>query len=248
MKFQPFAALLFSFMSDFSSASDVIQLGEGGQDYYDQIDEEAIFVKFTEPGCAACKESAPVWEELATAFAENKNIIIAETECTKSNEACTDNDVEEFPSYKYGDIFDVMGNYDGPMDLESLKKFTVEHVKLQCSIEFQHWCNSEELALVDKLRQIPRSEMEKKVEAMNKAEELELDEAEKKVEAAETMLDGSREKLENAQNDDIAKAAQKRIEISEKALEEAEDAFDILMDRAEPLELVLLEELLQDMD
>ena len=52
--------------------------------------------------CAACKESAPVWEELATAFADNKKFVIAETQCDDSNDLCDYNDVESYPSYKYG--------------------------------------------------------------------------------------------------------------------------------------------------
>eukprot|EP00588_Corethron_pennatum_P022318 CAMPEP_0194323150 /NCGR_PEP_ID=MMETSP0171-20130528/24211_1 /TAXON_ID=218684 /ORGANISM="Corethron pennatum, Strain L29A3" /LENGTH=246 /DNA_ID=CAMNT_0039081675 /DNA_START=31 /DNA_END=771 /DNA_ORIENTATION=- len=246
MKFQLLTSLILSSILDSFSASNVHELF--GNDWYDQFNanDEAVFVKFSKPGCAACKESAPVWEELATAFADNKKIVIAETVCDDSNEFCTENDVNSYPSYKYGDIFDTMGDYEGPMDLESLKKFTSENIRLRmtCTIAGDHWCNAEELLLIDRLRKMSSEEMDEKFVLMYEALEAEYNEAEQKVTAAKRMLEDSNEKLKNAKEDAYAKAAERRIEVSKKKLEDAEAAFDILMAREEPLELELMEELM----
>jgi len=245
MKFQLLTSLALSSVLDSSSASNVRRLQ--GEDYYDAVDDtQAVFVKFSEPGCAACEESAPVWEELATAFADNQNIVIAETVCDGENEACLDNNVESYPSYQHGDLLGIMTKYNGPMDLESLEKFTSEHVRLRCTIAEDHWCNDEELLLIDQIRKMPIAEIEEKIELMNDAEEAEYDAAEQKVETAESLLEDAEDKLQNAEGDDELKAAQEEHKDAEKAVADAEAEFDILMDKQEPLELELMEEFVME--
>jgi len=227
MKFQLLTSLALSSVLDSSSASNVRQLG--GEDYFDAVDEtQAVFVKFSEPGSA--KDS--VWEELATAFADNQRFVIAETVCDDENDACLDNNVESFPSYQYGDLLGMLTKYDGPTDLESLKEFTSENVRLRCTIAEDHWCNAEELLLIDQIREMSAAEMEKKIELMNEAEEAEYDAAEEKVQAAESLL-----------ADAEARSVESEIAVAEKAVADAEAEFDILMDRQEPLELELMEEI-----
>ena len=76
------------------------------------------------------------------------------------------------------------------------------------------------------------AEMEKKIELMNEAEEAEYDAAEEKVQAAESLL-----------ADAEARSVESEIAVAEKAVADAEAEFDILMDRQEPLELELMEEI-----
>eukprot|EP00588_Corethron_pennatum_P015211 CAMPEP_0194271872 /NCGR_PEP_ID=MMETSP0169-20130528/5577_1 /TAXON_ID=218684 /ORGANISM="Corethron pennatum, Strain L29A3" /LENGTH=243 /DNA_ID=CAMNT_0039014371 /DNA_START=31 /DNA_END=762 /DNA_ORIENTATION=- len=242
MKFQLLTSLILSSILDSFPASNVQELV--GEEYYDHFHDQAVFVKFSKPGCAACKESAPVWEELATAFADNKKFVIAETQCDDSNDLCDYNNVESYPSYKYGDLFEYMDDYEGPTDLESLKTFTSEHIRLPCTTYDEYWCNAEESLLIDRLREMSSEEMEAKIKLMYAALEMEHAEAELKVTAGKRMLQDSNEKLKNAKEEAYAKAAEKRIEYYKKELEEAMSYFDNLMGRDEPLELQFMGELM----
>jgi len=144
------------------------------------------------------------------------------------------------------DLLGILSKYDGPTDLESLKEFTSESVRLRCTIADDHWCNAEELLLIDRIREMPFAEMEEKIELMNSAEEAEYDEAEQKVQAAESLLADAEDKLENGVGE--RRLAESEIADAEKAVADAEAEFDILMDREEPLELELMEEIAMERD
>lgn len=83
-----------------------------------------VFVKFYAPWCGHCKALAPVYEELAQAYADDKDVIIAEMDATANEVA--DINIRGFPTLKF---FKAGGNgknvvdYEGDRTLEALKEF-----------------------------------------------------------------------------------------------------------------------------
>jgi len=245
MKLELFFSLALLSIVDLSSGSAVAQID--GDSYFD-IDGEAVFIKFSEAGCSKCEDDAPVWDELAKAFAGNENIMIAEIVCDDDNDACQENAIESFPTYKYGDVDSVLEIYEGAMDLESLKKFTSESVRLRCGLEeLEHWCNAEELAMIDTYRNMPLDELEAIIDSMNTALEEEYDAAEAKIAAAEDVLTNA----ENERNASTEGGDTERIDYLESQVLAAQEIvanleteFDLLLDKGEPLALTLMEDVM----
>jgi len=242
--------LAFSTIFNLSFGSAVIKLSS--DDYYNEVFQQAVFIKFTKAGCSACKDSAPVWEELAETISDNKSIMIAEVECNDSNDdVCFDNEIESYPTYKYGDVELLLRTYKGATDLESLKQFSLENVRLQCSIHADQWCSVEDFKLIDSLREIPLEKLEANLEALSSAMASEFDAAQAKVEAAENNLDTAEMKLDvakasgNSENIEFAKIDVKNAKT---LVEEVESEFDTLLDKDEPVELLLMEELFEERD
>jgi len=230
-------------------SSAVIQLE--GEDYFDLLDGKAVFLKFSEAGCVACQDSAPVWEELANSFFDNENIVIAEIECGQSNSLCVENDIDSYPTFKYGDGDTMTETYKGSFDLDGLKSFVSSNVRLECSIENEYWCNPEELALIKSLRKKSVRELEAMISAMELAEEGEFDKVEEKLEAAEEIVEIKSESLQTAEAGGIntqIEFARKELTKAEESVADIEMEFDTLMEKDEPLDLKLMEELIDELD
>lgn len=84
-------------------------------------------VEFFAPWCGHCKNLAPVYEELAQAYATSKDIQIAKVDADAERDLGKKYGVQGFPTLKW---FDGKSNkpvdYDGGRDLESLTKFITE--------------------------------------------------------------------------------------------------------------------------
>lgn len=85
-----------------------------------------VFVKYYAPWCGHCKKLAPIWEELAEAYKDNANIVIAKFDAT-ANEA-DGVEVRGYPTL----IFYPKGKkegvtFDGDRTLEPLKTYLEEN-------------------------------------------------------------------------------------------------------------------------
>merc|ERR1711871_730103 len=105
-----------------------------------------VFVKFYAPWCGHCKQLAPKWEELAEAFEDQPDVVIAKMDST-TNEA-EGIRVTGFPTLKFfpaqglssksgdgsvgnkeaaGKWVQPVVDYSGPRDVEALRNFVEEH-------------------------------------------------------------------------------------------------------------------------
>merc|ERR1740139_1849325 len=143
------------------------------------------------------------------------------------------------------------GPYKGPMDFESLKKFTSENVRLTCTIHANHWSNDEELALIESLRKMSLDELMENIDDVESAEEAEYEAVENKLEAAEMLLEAAEKNLKKAEkgseNTEI-EFAKTEVISAQKMIEDLEVEFDILMDKEDPFELTLMEELMDELE
>jgi protein disulfide-isomerase A1 len=84
-----------------------------------------VLVKFYAPWCGHCKKLAPVWDELADAFASEADVVIGKFDAT-ANEA-DGVEVQGYPTLIFYPKDNKSGiNYDGERDLESFKKWINE--------------------------------------------------------------------------------------------------------------------------
>jgi len=196
-------------------------------------------------GCGkACEDIAPVWEDLAAAFADSKHYVIGELSCDNlqqnSHNFCEQEEISSYPTFLYSDnTGDELQTYDGPTDLESLKKFTLANVGHECSVGSHegHWCSATQLALIDSFRTMPIDELMAKIESMENALEAEYDVAEEKVAAAQRVLDAAE-----------ASGDSDKIAAAKKAVEDVDAEFDDLLSLDQPIELTWMESIEDERD
>jgi protein disulfide-isomerase A1 len=83
-----------------------------------------VLVKFYAPWCGHCKALAPIYEQLAEYYAQDKDILIAEIDAT-ANEV-KNISIRGFPTIKFfkaGDNQHIPIDFDGDRTLEALKDF-----------------------------------------------------------------------------------------------------------------------------
>ncbi|KAK6960449.1 EF-hand calcium-binding domain-containing protein 14 [Biomphalaria glabrata] len=115
-------------------ASQVVSLDV--DNFADTVAKGLFFIKFYAPWCTHCQTLAPVWEELAGSLSDNKNIVIAELDCTSSNLICKQFGVRGYPTlfwFKDGINTD---QFQSPRTLENLKSFVQN--KLSSELSLQH--------------------------------------------------------------------------------------------------------------
>jgi protein disulfide-isomerase A6 len=117
-----------------ASASDVINLIPKNFDKVVFGSNKPALVEFFAPWCGHCKNLAPVYEELATAFAHLEDkVTIANCDADAHKELGKKFGVQGFPTLKWfdGKPGSQPEDYKGGRDLESLSKFVQEKTGLK---------------------------------------------------------------------------------------------------------------------
>merc|ERR1719181_1041946 len=127
----------------------------------------------------------PDWDKLMTAFADNKDALVADVDCTADGKPlCEEHGVQGFPTIKWGDPA-ALEDYEGGRDFEALETFANENLKPMCSPANIGLCDAEKKAKIEELMKMPMAELDAAIEKSN---------AESK--EAETFFDAEVEKLQ----------------------------------------------------
>jgi protein disulfide isomerase len=85
-----------------------------------------VLVKYYAPWCGHCKKLAPVWEELATAYKDEPNLVIGKFDAT-ANEA-DGVQIQGYPTLIFYPKDNKEGvKFEGERDLESIKKWLADN-------------------------------------------------------------------------------------------------------------------------
>mmetsp|Transcript_11804 Transcript_11804/g.22105 ORF Transcript_11804/g.22105 Transcript_11804/m.22105 type:complete len:222 (-) Transcript_11804:60-725(-) len=143
-------------------ASKVIKLDDSN--FQQMTKEKIVFIKFFAPWCGHCKAMAADWEKLGEEITD-PNVLIAEVDCTsdKADEICEENDIQGFPTLKYGDAF-ALEDYSGERDFEELLSFAKSELKPFCSPGNIDLCDDEQKSIIDKFMAMSMDELEQAVE------------------------------------------------------------------------------------
>ncbi|EDR23350.1 protein disulfide isomerase, putative [Entamoeba dispar SAW760] len=119
-----FALLLVALVS--ANSEGLVSLNPDNFKTY-QNSGKTLLVKFFAPWCGHCKRLAPTYEEVAQAFAENEDVIIAEVNCDDHRELCQEHGIRGFPTVL---VFngEESKKFQEQRTVEELKKFVLENV------------------------------------------------------------------------------------------------------------------------
>lgn len=89
-------------------------------------------VEFFAPWCGHCKNLAPIYEELATAFESSKDVQIAKVDADAERDLGKRFGIQGFPTLKWFDgKSDQPTDYKGGRDLEALSTFITEKTSVK---------------------------------------------------------------------------------------------------------------------
>jgi len=119
-------------------------------DWDEKTAGKSVFVKFFAPWCGHCKAMKPAWDELMQEFAGDKNVLVADVDCTAAGkELCNENGVQGFPTLKFGDPNN-LEDYKGGRDKASLASFAKENLGPSCGPDNLDLCDADKKAQVEK--------------------------------------------------------------------------------------------------
>jgi len=99
--------------------------------FEEEIKTGTSFVKFFAPWCGHCKRLAPTWEQLATKYADNKDVLVGHVDCTvndnENRALCDAQGVNGFPTLNIYRDGQKVEEYNGKRDLNDLAAFVEKH-------------------------------------------------------------------------------------------------------------------------
>jgi len=116
----------------------------------------------------------PAWDKLMTEFADSKDVLIADVDCTAGGkDLCEDVGVQGFPTIKYGDPNN-LEDYEGGRDFDELQTFAKENLGPSCGPSNPDLCDAEKKKMLDEFMAMTDDDLAAKVkekeEGMAKAE------------------------------------------------------------------------------
>jgi len=92
----------------------------------------------------------PAWDKLSKEYKDHPSIVIADVDCTAEGKSlCDKNEVQGFPTIKYGDP-DNLEDYEGGRGLEELQEFAKANLGPKCGPANLDLCDAEKKAQIEK--------------------------------------------------------------------------------------------------
>lgn len=109
-------------------SADVVTLTD--DTFTDKVKEQDTvwFIKFYAPWCGHCKKLAPTWEELGKALEGEDGVEVGLVDCTIQKKTCESLKINSYPTLKVFFNGEDKKKFQGPRDLELLKKFALDSV------------------------------------------------------------------------------------------------------------------------
>mmetsp|Transcript_91562 Transcript_91562/g.285387 ORF Transcript_91562/g.285387 Transcript_91562/m.285387 type:complete len:138 (+) Transcript_91562:188-601(+) len=116
----------------------------------------------------------PAWDRLMDDFKGSSTSLIADVDCTESGkDLCEKQEVQGFPTIKYGDPGDLKA-YEGGRSYEDLKKFADENLGPQCGPDYMDLCDEKKKKSIEKFQKLTAEELEAKIAKAKSAVEVDI--------------------------------------------------------------------------
>jgi len=169
------------------------------ENYVEKTNGKTVFIKFFAPWCGYCKQMAPHWEKLGHEWANKTFALIAEVDCTTEGKMCDEQNIQGYPTVKYGDPGD-LDDYYGMKEFDQLSSFAKENLKPLCSMSQMHRCNETQVKLLKKYFAMSDDEIDELIQT----QEQKLKDSIEKYKKGIADLDAVREQLQIDEKNEIA--------------------------------------------
>jgi thiol-disulfide isomerase/thioredoxin len=119
--------------------------------YQAETNGKSVFIKFFAPWCGHCKAMAEDWVKIGEEFGGKNDVLIGEVDCTDEEnggaDLCNLNDIQGFPSLKYGHPLN-LEDYEGGREYITMADFAQENLGPQCGPANLDLCDDEKKALI----------------------------------------------------------------------------------------------------
>mmetsp|Transcript_91561 Transcript_91561/g.285384 ORF Transcript_91561/g.285384 Transcript_91561/m.285384 type:complete len:138 (+) Transcript_91561:212-625(+) len=116
----------------------------------------------------------PAWDRLMDDFKGSSTSLVADVDCTESGkDLCEKQEVQGFPTIKYGDPGDLKA-YEGGRSYEDLKKFADENLGPQCGPDYMDLCDEKKKKSIEKFQKLTAEELEAKIAKAKSAVEVDI--------------------------------------------------------------------------
>jgi len=166
----------------------------------------------------------PAWDKLMKEWEGNKGVIVADVDCTEEGkQLCEDQNVEGFPTIKWGDPSS-LEDYEGGRDYEELSSFAKETLKPMCSPSNLDLCDADKKAKIEELQKMSKEDLDKEIESQEKL----LTDANAKFEAEVEKLQATYEALEKEKTETIKKIKESGLSLLKAVAAQKEKSSDEL--------------------
>jgi len=166
----------------------------------------------------------PAWDKLMKEWEGNKGVIVADVDCTEEGkQLCEDQNVEGFPTIKWGDPSS-LEDYEGGRDYEELSSFAKENLKPMCSPSNLDLCDADKKAKIEELQKMSKEDLDKEIESQEKL----LTDANAKFEAEVEKLQATYEALEKEKTETIKKIKESGLSLLKAVAAQKEKSSDEL--------------------
>jgi len=136
---------------------------------------------------------------------------------------CEDQNVEGFPTIKWGDPSS-LEDYEGGRDYEELSSFAKENLKPMCSPSNLDLCDADKKAKIEELQKMSKEDLDKEIESQEKL----LTDANAKFEAEVEKLQATYEALEKEKTETIKKIKESGLSLLKAVAAQKEKSSDEL--------------------
>merc|ERR1712166_872337 len=120
---------------------------------------KSVFIKFFAPWCGHCKALKPSWDKLMAEFKDSPAALVADVDCTVEESLCARNNIEGFPTVKYGDP-SALKDYEGGRDYEELVEFSKENLGPVCGLKSLENCDDATKKAIKDAQKLSNEEIE----------------------------------------------------------------------------------------
>jgi len=139
----------------------------------------------------------PAWDKLMKEYADSKDILIADVDCTADGkDLCEEVGVQGFPTIKFGDPNN-LEDYEGGRDLKALQKHAKEKLGPSCGPKNLDLCDAEKKKQLDEFMAMPDEDLDAKI----KEQEVMMAKAETDLEELLKSLQSQYEEGQKARDD-----------------------------------------------
>jgi len=138
----------------------------------------------------------PAWDQLMDEWKDSGTSLVADVDCTVQEQLCADNNVEGYPTIKWGKV-DALQDYDGGRAIEDLRTFSKENLGPKCGPKSLDECDDTTKKQITEATALADADLEAKI----KEQEGALDKVKATFEEELSKLDKKKKELEKARDE-----------------------------------------------